>query len=126
MTAGLNLSVKFIRLVYTDDDVGGSYPTGTILHNNIEARIDEEPTNTMLLQQGLETKKIFSAMFWGHNLIFREQDEVEVISPPNHEYYGKRFRVVAHTSPSNHPAQKRNVHLAKLERSQIAHAEAFQ
>jgi len=126
MPAGMNCSVKFLRFVYLDDDVGGAYPTGTILHNNIAARIDEEPTDTAFLQQGLETKKIFSAMFWGHNLTFREQDEVEIISPPNHEYYAKRFRVVSHTSTSNHPAQKRNVHIAKLERSQTAHAEAFQ
>ena len=73
-----------------------------------------------------QTKKIFSAMFWGNNLTFREQDEVVVISPPNHPYYGKYFRVVSHEISSNHPAQKRNVHLAKLERSQIAHAEVYQ
>ena len=127
MAAGLNCSVQFIRLVSgADDDVGGSTPTGTVLHSNIQARIDEEPTDTAFLQQGLETKKIFSAMFWGNNLTFREQDEVEVTSPPNHEYYGKRFRVVTHISTSNHPAQKRNVHLAKLERSQIAHTNIYQ
>lgn len=126
MSAGLNLGVKFIRQTYSDDEVGGAYPTGTILHNNIQGRIDEEPADTSFLQQGLETEKVFSAMFWGHNLTFREQDEVEVISPPNHEYYGKRFRVVSKTTSSNHPAQKRNVYLAKLERSQIAHTNEYQ
>lgn len=126
MTAGMNLGVKFIRFTDLDDDVGGSYPTGTILHNNIQGRIDEDPTRTEFLQQGLETKKIFSAMFWGNNLTFREQDEVVVISPPNHPYYGKYFRVVSHEISSNHPAQKRNVHLAKLERSQISHGEVYQ
>lgn len=127
MTAGMNCAVNFIRMSYTnDDDVGGSNPTGTVLHGNISARIDEEPTDTRFLQQGLETKKIFSAIFWGHNLVFREQDEVEVISPPNHEYFGKRFRVVTHTSTSNHPAQKRNVHVCKLERSQISHTNPYQ
>ena len=126
MTAGSNASFRFIRLVYTDDEVGGAYPTGTILHDWIEGRIDEEPTDTAFLQQGLETKKIFSAMFWGHNLTFREQDEVVLISPPNHEYFNKYFRVVSHTTSSNHPAQKRNVHIAKLMRSQIAHNEPYQ
>ena len=126
MPSGLNCSVDFIRLVYTDDDVGGSYPTGTILHQSIDARIEEEQASTFLLQQGLEARKIFSAMFWGHNLQFREQDEVQIVSPPNHKYFGKRFRVVSQTESSSHPAQKRNYHLAKLERSQIAHSESFQ
>ena len=126
MTAGLNCSVQILRLIYADDEVGGSYPTGTILHNYVEARIDEEPTDTAFLQQGLETKKIFSAMLWGHNLTLREQDEVVVVSPPNHKYYGKYFRIMSHTSSSNHPAQKRNVYILKMERSQIAHGEVYQ
>ena len=128
MAAGFNCAVKFIRFVYnnTDDDVGGANPTGTVLHEWVDARIEEAPTRTDYLQQGLETIKIFPAMFWGHNLVFREQDECEVISPPNHEYFGKKFRVVSHTSPNNHPAQKRNVHLAKLTRSQISHSEPYQ
>lgn len=126
MPAGLNCAVKFLRLVYLDDDVGGAYPSGTVLHGWVDARIDEDMANTMFLQQGLETKKTFSAMFWGHNLSFREQDEVEIISPPNHEYYGKRFRVMSKTGSSNHPSQKRNVWISKLERSQISHSESFQ
>lgn len=126
MPAGLNCSVDIIRFTYTDDEVGGAYPTGTILHHSISARIDEDPANTLLLQQGLETKKLFSAMIWGHNLSFREQDEVEVVSPPNHEYFGKRFRVISKITSSNHPAQKRNVFIVKLERSQISHGEPYQ
>lgn len=126
MTAGMNLHFRIIRMVYSDDEVGGSYPTGTILHDNIEGRLDEEPVRTEYLQQGLETKKIFSAMLRGHNLAVREQDEIVVTSPPNHRYYGKYFRVITHEISNNHPAQKRNVHLLKLARSQIAHAEVFQ
>lgn len=127
MTPGMNMAVRFIRLTYqTDDDVGGSNPTGTYLHDWVEGRIEEAPANTALLQQGLETEKIFSAMFWGHLLTFREQDECEVISPPNHPYFGKRFRVISRTDSSNHPAQKRNTVLAKLKRSQISHKEQYQ
>jgi hypothetical protein len=127
MTAGLNAGFRFIRLVYgNDDEVGGAYPTGTILYDNISGRLDEEPTDTSFYQQGLETKKIFSAMFWGNNLQYREQDEVEVMSPPNHEYFGQRFRVLSRNSSSNHPAQKRNVWISKLERSQTAHRNEFQ
>lgn len=126
MTAGLNLHVRFLRLAYSqDDEVGGSNPSGTVLHDWVEGRIEEDEAATAFFQQGLETKKTFSAMFRG-NLTFREQDEVEVISPPNHEYCGKRFRVLSKTGSSNHPAQKRNVWIAKLERAQLAHTNEFQ
>jgi len=126
MPAGLNLHVKFIRLVSTDDDVGGAYVTGTVLHNNVAGRIDSIQPNTDFLQQGLETIRIFSAMFWPDTLTFREQDEVEVISPPNHPYYGKRFRVMSVQYDSNHPAQRRGYIIATLARSQISHGENYQ
>lgn len=126
MPAGLNCLVNIIRLTTTDDEVGGAYSTGTILYNSIDARIDEEPTRTEFLQQGLETVKIFSGMFWGHNLVFREQDQINVVSPPNHEYYGQRFRIVDKAGSSNHPAQKRNVWIVKLTRSQQSHGNNFQ
>lgn len=124
--AGMNCSVQIIRLVDGDDEVGGSYPTGTILHPYVEARIHEELADTTLLQQGYQTKKIFSARVWGFELSMREQDEVQVISPPNHPYFGKRFRIVSCQSPDNHIAQKRNTWNLKLERSQIAHGESYQ
>lgn len=126
MPAGLNLFCDFIRMVYTDDDVGGAYPTGTILQSNIYGRIEEEVANTHFLQQGLETVKIFSGVFWGSNLLLREQDEVQVVSPPNHEYFGKRFRVLYRGMNSNHPANKQNYITVKLTRSQTAHAESYQ
>ena len=126
MPAGLNLSGNFIRLTYLDDDVGGAYPTGTVLHESIQGRIEEEPANTMLLQQGLETKKIYRGMFWGHELTFREQDQFIVTSPPNHYHFGDTFRVMSRTTPNQHPAIKQNYILAQLERVQTAHGEDFQ
>jgi len=127
MTAGTNMWGNFLRLTYTsDDDVGGADPTGTILHEHISGRIEEIPANTLLTQQGLETKKQFTGVFWGHQLSFREQDQFEVTSPPNHAYYGKRFRVIRVNLDSNHPAQKRNTWGALLEREQIAHREALE
>lgn len=126
MPAGTNIKIRVWRLAYVDDDVGGSYPSGTILHEALDARIDEESTNTAFIQQGLETKKVFSGMIWGYNLQVREQDEVEVISPPNLRYYGKRFRVEDALYDSRHPALKQNYLLVKLTRSQIAHSEPYQ
>lgn len=127
MPAGMNARVKIIRLVYTDDDeVGGSYPSGVVLHESIQARIEQDLTDSSFFQQGLETRKTFSGMLWGYQLAVREQDELEVVSPPNHQYYGKRFRVEDARYDSSHPALKQNYLLVKLTRSQIAHREPYQ
>jgi len=126
MPGNMNCAGRFIRLVYTDDEVGGAYPTGTILHENVQARIDENLADVRLIQQGLETVKTFSATFWGYQLSFREQDEFEITSPPNHRYFGKRFRVVSQTEDSRHPAIKQRIHFAVLVRSQLAHGEVYQ
>jgi len=127
MPAGTNCAVKVIRLVYaSDDDVGGSNPSGTVLHESLQARIEEELTDTAFIQQGLETRKVFSGMLWGWQLRVREQDEIEVVSPPNHIYFGKKFRVEDARYDSRHPAIKQNYLLVKLTRSQIAHREEFQ
>lgn len=127
MPAGTNCSVNVIRFLYSsDDDVGGANPSGTVLHSSIQARIDEELTDTAFIQQGLETRKVFSGTLWGWQLQVREQDEIEVVSPPNHKYFGKKFRVEDARYDSRHPAIKQNYVLVKLTRSQTAHREEFQ
>lgn len=126
MPAGTNCKVRAWRLNYLDDEVGGAYPSGTVLHESLDARIEEELTDTAFIQQGLETKKVFSGMIWGHNLQIREQDEIEVISPPNHVYIGKKFRVEDGRYDGRHPAIKQNYLLVKLTRSQISHGENYQ
>lgn len=126
MPAGFNSRVKVLRLVYSDDDVGGSVASGTTIHESLDAFIEQDLTDSGFYQQGLETVKTFSGMLWGYNLQVREQDEIEVVSPPNHKYYGKKFRVMDARYDSRHPALKQNYLLVKLTRSQIAHGENFQ
>lgn len=127
MPAGINCAVSIIRNVFTsDDDVGGAYPSGTYLHQNLDARLEEDSIDSAFFQQGLETIKTFSAMVWGHALDIREQDKVEVVSPPNHRYFGKRFRIVDCRYDSRHPALKQDYVLLKMTRSQEAHGENFQ
>lgn len=126
MPAGFNSRVKVLRLVYNDDDVGGSVASGTTIHESLDAFIEQDLTDSGFYQQGLETVKTFSGMLWGYNLQVREQDEIEVVSPPNHKYYGKKFRVMDARYDSRHPALKHNYLLVKLTRSQIAHGENFQ
>lgn len=127
MPAGTNCRVKVWRLVeYADDDVGGANPTGTVLHSSLEARIDQDLVDSNYFQQGLETIKTFSGMVWGYQLQVQERDILEVISPPNHDYYGKRFKVEDARYDSRHPGIKQRYLLVKLTRSQIAHGERFQ
>lgn len=135
MPAGSNCKLRAIRLVYIDDDdVGGAAPSGTVLHHSLDARVDEEMADVGFLRQnestyrgqGIESKASFSALIWGHNLQIREQDELVVISPPNHHYYGKYFRVEGIKYDSRHPGIKQGYLLVKMTRSQIAHAEIYQ
>jgi len=127
MPSGLNCSVSIIRLTETiDDDVGGSNPTGTFIHQHLQARLEEDLVDSSFFQQGLQTVKTFSGQIWGHNLQIREQDEILVVSPPNHKYYNKRFRVKDAKYDSRHPAIKQNYIIVKLTRSQISHAEPYQ
>ena len=125
--AGTNCKVRVWRYTYpADDDVGGAYPSGTVLHESIEARLGEELTDTGFVQQGLQTQKTFSGMLWGNTLLVQEQDEIEVVSPPNHVYYRKFFRVEDSRYDSRHPSIKQNYLLVKLTRSQRAHGENYQ
>ncbi len=126
MPAGLNCAIQGLRLVYSDDEVGGSYPTGTILHTWVDARIDENAPDPNMIGQGLETIKTFSALFWGNNLRLQEQDEVVVISPPNHQYYNQTFRIMHIRGDSRHPDIKQGYRTAILTRSQKAHRNPFQ
>jgi len=126
MTAGLNVAMRVIRLVYGDDDVGGSEPSGTILHEWVDARLDENVPNPDMLGQGLEVIKTYSFTAWGHELKWKEQDEVDVIHTPNHRNYGDRFRIIALQGDSVHPAQKRAYWNGTLRRSDQAHRNGFQ
>lgn len=127
MPAGMNCEVSIIRLTETtDDDVGGSNPTGTFIHQNLQARLEEDLIDSGFFQQGLQTTKTFSGQIWGHNLQIREQDEILVVSPPNHKYINKKFRVKDARYDSRHPSIKQNYVLVKMTRSQLGHSEPFQ
>jgi len=127
MPAGMDCKVRAIRWVFpSDDDVGGARPSGTVLHESLDASLTEESADITFLQQGIQAKKAFSGMIWGHQLQIREDDDLEVISPPNHDYYGKRFTVKDATHDTRHPGIKQRYLLVKLTRSQIAHGEEFQ
>ena len=95
MPAGLNTRVRIWRMFQDDDDiVGGSMLTGTVQFDNILARVEANPEDQLLLQQGLETVKTFNALVVPGTLNIMERDELEITRPVYHPYYAVRFRIV--------------------------------
>lgn len=95
MVAGATSRVRIWRIDWDDDDeVGGAMITGTVAHVNVEARIESNPEEQVLLQQGLQTLRTFNALIVPGSLDVRERDELEVTAPAHHPYYGVRFRIV--------------------------------
>jgi len=95
MVAGLNIKVNFWRYTMgTDDDVGGAQATGTVVYRAIPARMTARRPSTLLLQQGLETEKIFDLIVQGSEMAVNERDEVEIVWPTDHTYCSDRFRIL--------------------------------
>jgi hypothetical protein len=95
MPGGMNSKVRIWRYDYGDDDtVGGAQPTGTVAHYNLHARVEANPEDQLLLQQGLETVRTFNALIVPGSLDVRERDELEITAPTYHPYYNVRFRIV--------------------------------
>jgi len=96
MVAGMRMSVTVHSIGYGDDDeVGGAVLTGTANITKIPAMIQYLKPSQMLLEQGLETKRIARVMVQPGSLTIYERDELEVVGPPGHEDIGKKFRVVS-------------------------------
>lgn len=94
MGAGYNLRINVWRITQQDDDyVGGSVITGTVLHYGVQARMQEQEEEQVLLQQGLETMKTFTMNIIPGTLDVQERDEVEIVFPPTHKFLNDRFRV---------------------------------
>lgn len=97
----MNLKGRVWRLTANnnDDSVGGAVPTGTVLYDNIRARIHAEQPTLALLEQGLETPTIFSAQLSYPYLTtgtfdYQHNDQFEVTDPPISPFYGKKFRII--------------------------------
>jgi hypothetical protein len=123
MPAGLIFLADIYRIAFPNDDTsGGAMSSGTCMYYNVQLRMSENKTEQLLLQQGLETTKIFAATIIPGTLIIYERDEVQIISPRNHQYYGERFRVIDVQSMSFAPNDPRNYLVVQLTRSVRAHS----
>jgi hypothetical protein len=119
--AGNNIKVRIWRTNYSSDDtVGGAIVTGTVV-GDYPARLQANPEEQLLLQQGLETERTFKINLVPGYLDVRERDEVEVIAPTDHVYYGQRFRVRGVSYSSLNKRDPRSYLMLTLTRDVRAH-----
>jgi hypothetical protein len=96
MVAGMRMRVTIHSIGYGDDDeVGGAVVTGTANIRRYPAMIEYLKPSQMLLEQGVETKRMANVMVQPGSLVIYERDELEVVGPPGHEDIGKLFRVIS-------------------------------
>ncbi len=122
MPAGLNARAKIIRYSYDDDDVvGGAMLTGTVLYENLWARLESNKQEQLLLQQGLETERTFDAVVVPGTLDIRERDEFEITAPNDHVYFAVPFRIVGLRYSSHSTRDPRNYLMLSMVRSVRGH-----
>jgi len=86
---------RLIRFSYPQDDsVGGSVPSGTVAYENLVIRIKAEKATMALLEQGVDTQQIWSALLFPGNINIEENDQIEITKPDYGWYSGKKFRVI--------------------------------
>lgn len=121
MTAGMNIKIRhWIMDNNPDDAVGGAVITGSV-GNIYLARLQENPESQLLLQQGLETLKTFTAIINPMAKVMKERDEIEIVAPWDHRYYGDRFRIRSVRHSDMNPRDPRSYSLLSLSRSERAH-----
>ena len=126
MRAGHNLLAKFIRKTYpTDDIVGGAVPSGTVVYENVQGRIQSATPIPAFAMQGVETNKIYIGTFFPGTLIIEEYDECEVTSPLNSPHYGKRYRIDTVQTSSMHPGDPRSQLILTMVRA-VKHGNEYQ
>ena len=101
MTAGLLHTGRIWRFSYTvDDSVGGALPTGTVLYSPVFARIFTEKPTLALLEQGLETPELFSAILEPGDIQLNHNDQYEVTDPNISPYKNLKFVIISIQTPS--------------------------
>jgi len=122
MVSGIDSRANIWRMTNQDDDeVGGAVISGSIAYQDVYTRMDAQPREQLLLQQGLETVRTFTAIIVPGNLDIRERDEYEITIPKDHIFYGQRFRINSVEYMFSNPRDPRNYILVNLSRSIRAH-----
>ena len=122
MTAGLNLLSSIWKYTFpSDDTVGGAVPTGTVLYSRIETRIAPREPTMALLEQGVETPTMFTAVIRPGTLRIEHNYELEITAPTISQYYGEHFRILGVQPTSVYADDPRGFLLLTLRRSERAH-----
>ena len=94
MVAGMRLFVRLHTITADDDDdVGGALITGTATYLRLPATINYHKPSRMLLEQGVEVKRMADIMVQPGRLAVYEGDEWEIVGPDGHEDVGVRFGI---------------------------------
>lgn len=125
MTAGLLHTGRIWRFTSpTDDNVGGALPTGTVIYTPVFARIFTEKPTLALLEQGLETPELFSAILEPGNLLLNHNDQFEVTAPNISPYLNLKFVIISIQTPSM--LDERRYMRVVMRRFVIAHSNDLQ
>ena len=128
MTAGLNLQGNIIKFTYQDDDQGGAVPSGTVTYSPVFSRISSMKPTQALLEQGLITPEIYSAILSyappTGTFFVDQNDQYEVTWPPISSYYGKKFVIIGVQPPSFN--DNRKYLLVTLRRLEVANSNNLQ
>ena len=101
MTAGFQSKGVIWRFSYpVDDEQGGSVPSGTIIYQNVQARIFTEKPTLALLEQGLETPEMFSAILAPGNMVLEHNDQYQELAPNISPYLNHKFVIISIQRPS--------------------------
>ena len=125
MTAGLLHTGHVIRFSYlSDDDQGGSLPSGTTIYSPVFARIFTEKPTLALLEQGLETPELYSAVLEPGDMLLNHNDQYQVDGPNISPYKNEKFVIVSIQSPSM--LDNRRYLRVVMRRFEIAHTNDLQ
>jgi hypothetical protein len=121
MPAGLNLLGCVWRYYYPQDDsIGGAVPSGTLLYQDISARISSQRPISALLAQGVESIALYTALVWPSSMEISENDQFEVTQPQISPYYGKKFIILGVQHTSIHPASGQGYLILTMRRNEEA------
>ena len=126
MVAGFNIKIRLWDITNQSDDVvGGAVITGTVV-GIFDARLQANPDQQLLLQQGLETERTFSLTTFiqpAYYSYLKERNEIDVYAPTDHPYYGDRFRIRSIRFSDLNPRDPRNYVMMSLSRSVRSHGQ---
>lgn len=126
MTAGLNACMRVWRITNpTDDNVGGAMLSGTIAYDSIRCRPTPFAPSQLLVQQGIETHRVFGIITRPPNMVIYERDVIEITGPSYHPNFGDRFRVVQVQRTAIHPADRRGYMTLLCDRYDRSRSEPF-